>query len=35
MALKEMQKSFDSSDLLEPSVFLEDSEDSSQHVSAV
>lgn len=35
MALKEMQKSFDSSDLLEPSILLEDSEDSSQHVSAV
>lgn len=35
MALEEMQKSFDSSNLLEPSILFEDSEDSSQHVSAV
>lgn len=35
MALEQVKKSFDSADLLEPSVFLKDSEDSSQNVSAV
>ena len=35
VALEQVKKSFDASDLLEPSVLLEDGEDSPEHISAV